>query len=596
MEVAIPVITLGALYVISNQKKRENFETQNSKIEDQLPNTHVPPINYPTTTNLSLPTNINYYPHPNTATDRYFQQDAYQKMVREEDSPPSIKFTSLTGNSVDPTTIEHNNMVPFFGSHVKQRTVNFDGNEGLLDSLQGAGSQQISKEAIAPLFKPQKNMGWAYGTPIATDFLQSRVNPGRNMSNVKPFETQNVGPGLARGYTTAGSGGFNSGMEARAKWIPKTVDELRIKTNPKITFGGVTLGAKRAVQNRGIEGKVEKYTPDTFYINSPERYFTTPTQEKGPTARSEEIFRPENRPETTREYFGTGELENKGPYIPGKYQQPHRPTLKADVEYPGPANAAGHWKSCSGSPPCRYGKEGYNAPMNERTLANAKGGRFLGVAGSVIGAVIAPIMDVLRPSRKENVIGNLRPTGNMDGPNQMYVYNPAEGTRTTTKETTEKNPYPLYINNQIPGGGYQSSPQQPTEQQRDSTNCSYIGDAGNTAGTSNAPVYNAEYNAHLNSNRSSLSTAPRGNAPAMGNMELFQGNQNIQVKKLDQDRLNNAIMPGVRGTGRSSEAQIYGTISGRPSLKQGINCERTQPDILNAFRCNPYTQSLSSSA
>ena len=52
------------------------------------------------------------------------------------------------------------------------------------------------------------------------------------MSNVKPFETQNVGPGLNQGYSTAGSGGFNSGMEAREKWIAKSVDELRIKTNP----------------------------------------------------------------------------------------------------------------------------------------------------------------------------------------------------------------------------------------------------------------------------------------------------------------------------------------------------------------------------
>ena len=133
----------------------------------------------------------------------------------------------------------------------------------------------IRKKAQAPLFAPQKNMGWAHGTPNMSDFFQSRVNPAMKMSNVKPFESQNVGPGLNRGYTTLGSGGFNSGMEARERWIAKSVDELRIKTNPKITFPGVMLGAKRAVQNRGIEGKIEKYRPDTFYINGPERYFTT---------------------------------------------------------------------------------------------------------------------------------------------------------------------------------------------------------------------------------------------------------------------------------------------------------------------------------
>ena len=30
-------------------------------------------------------------------------------------------------------------MVPFFGSHVTQRTVNLDGNESTLDNMQGAG-------------------------------------------------------------------------------------------------------------------------------------------------------------------------------------------------------------------------------------------------------------------------------------------------------------------------------------------------------------------------------------------------------------------------------------------------------------------------
>ena len=87
-----------------------------------------------------------------------------------------------------------------------------------------------------------------------SDFMQSRVNPAMKMANVKPFASQNVGPGLNRGFTTLGSGGYNAGMEARERWIAKSVDELRVKTNPKVTYGGVVLGAKSAVQNRGIEG------------------------------------------------------------------------------------------------------------------------------------------------------------------------------------------------------------------------------------------------------------------------------------------------------------------------------------------------------
>ena len=242
MEVAIPVVALGALYVISNQKKKENFEVREAKKEQELPNTYIPPVNYPVQTYGELGQNVNYYKNPNAATDKYYQQDSYEKSINKGLTKKAPVFHSLTGERVTAKDLKHNNMVPFFGSHVRQRTANLDGNESILDSMQGAGSQDICKKGQAPLFKPQKNMGWAHGTPNMSDFMQSRVNPAMKMSNVKPFETQNVGPGLNRGYTTAGSGGFNAGMEARDKWISKTVDELRIKTNPKVTYEGVTLG------------------------------------------------------------------------------------------------------------------------------------------------------------------------------------------------------------------------------------------------------------------------------------------------------------------------------------------------------------------
>ena len=68
------------------------------------------------------------------------------------------------------------------------------------------------------------------------------------------------GPGLDKGYTTQPSGGFNAGVEARKQWLPKTVDQLRTKTNPKVTFGLANHEGPAKVTNtlRGVEGRVEK--------------------------------------------------------------------------------------------------------------------------------------------------------------------------------------------------------------------------------------------------------------------------------------------------------------------------------------------------
>ena len=63
-----------------------------------------------------------------------------------------------------------------------------------------------------------------------------------------------------------------------------------------------------------------------------------------------------------------------------------------------------------------------------------------GIAGALVNALTAPLMDVLRPSRKENVIGNMRPMGNASGRGGVMnepVWNPADTPAHTIREQTE---------------------------------------------------------------------------------------------------------------------------------------------------------------
>jgi len=80
-------------------------------------------------------------------------------------------------------------------------------------------------------------------------------------------------------------------------------------------------------------------------------------------------------------------------------------------------------------------------------------------------------------------------------------------------------------------------------------------------------------------------------------MSLLNSDENIHIDKKDSDRDNNRLWvrngnPGVNGAIPSMET--YGKINVPQYYDNCINCDRIQPEILNAFKENPYTQSLSS--
>jgi hypothetical protein len=283
MELAIPLVALGGMYVISNQnknltkkevsKKKETFVNMGiktnlqstnteSRFNNYLPNTHVEPQNYPIMNNKELVDTVQEYPNPNVATDKYFNQNVYEK---REQAGKKIGDTiqqiySLSGDYMSSREFSHNNMVPFTRSKPFDQTYNVNNAETILDNYVGNGSQLIKKIEQAPLFKPEDNVQWAHGMPDMSDFYQSRVNPTNRNNMVKPFESIRVGPGLDKGYSADGSHGYNAGMEARDKWLPKTVDELRVATNPKQEYNLDNLQgpAQAVIKNVGIEGKIEK--------------------------------------------------------------------------------------------------------------------------------------------------------------------------------------------------------------------------------------------------------------------------------------------------------------------------------------------------
>ena len=180
MELALPLIALGGMYVISNNngnngnngnkktthttkdkhkdKYKESFQTMNNTT--QLPNTNIPPQNYPITNNRQLIDNVQEYPNPNQATDKYFNQNVYENKDRQGMHLDSHiqNFYSLTGEYMNTNMFTHNNMTPFNGAKPRGQVYNNNINESVLDNYVGSGSQVIKKIEQAPLFKPQENV------------------------------------------------------------------------------------------------------------------------------------------------------------------------------------------------------------------------------------------------------------------------------------------------------------------------------------------------------------------------------------------------------------------------------------------------------
>jgi hypothetical protein len=608
-EIAIPAVALGAMYILSNrneknEEKKEAFKSNRAinattlnmgSVETGAPSETK--INYPVQTFSDVGDSPASYPSPNAATDRYYQQEVYEKQVETPNDPTNMNmFKSLTGNVVQKKDIKFNNMVPYFGSTVKQRTVNHRGNESILDSYSGSGSQHIQKKEQAPLFAPQENLHYAHGTPSHTDFIQSRMNPSSKMDNTKPWEEIRVGPGLNKGFSDKGTSGFNAGMEARDKWIAKTVDQLRTTTNPKVTYslGSHEGPANSTVKSRGFEGRVEKNRPDTYYINTPDRWFTTTGQEKAQRARGKMELREENRPFTTREYYGGGTANQNGgsggARMEENYRKSSRPELASYDKYLGQAHNMSY-KTGGDNIKENYGRDGYKSYSNARSTTQHS--REFGVVSGLMKAVVAPVMDILRPSRKENVIGNMREQGNASGAygvGQARIWNPNDRAKTTIKEQTSEThdvAHPHYKHD----GGYATAKYDLKNQQRQTTNRPYTGNhAGSTYGAANGPVYNAAYNAQLNPYKEKLLETH----PNIGNQKLFTGEQNVKISKIGAQNPSQGLVSMPK---ESANISTYGEMTGKNARDAAYNTSsRIDSNLLTAFNNNPYTKSLNSVA
>ena len=211
----------------------------------------------------------------------------------------------------------HNNMVPFFGSHIYQNT-DPEAHQPLLERFTGQTNSATElrsqpKREIPSLQDRMPGQTYIYGTPADNVNLRDRYLASTLRTNVTPVEQVRVGPGISGTYDSKPRDGFHPYYRPPQR----NVDELRV--NPKNVYGGRLLPGKELVQNRGNIGEVFKRRPDTFYINDPRRWFKTTGSFTGPAIRENFVAYKQNREDTNVAYTGIAGSEGVSAQRPSVY-------------------------------------------------------------------------------------------------------------------------------------------------------------------------------------------------------------------------------------------------------------------------------------
>ena len=277
--------------------------------------------------------------------------------------------------------------------------------------------------------------------------IKNNMNRSLYKRNELPFEQIKVGIGLNKGFNSKPSGGFHP--DTREYVLPKSIDELRPASNPKLTYKGRVVKGKSINGKTSKMGKLEKNRPDTFYIQGSDRYLTTTGANLKETYRSEIIMKDTNRKFSREILPPAGPAVQKKETVRSKYKEDNKNTFKGS-KYRNAFNADS-WNNLNDGD---YGKNSIRAVENERQTTESR--THLSNFTSIVKALISPLLDIMKPTKLEEFEENNRISGNFgsSGSNKSVVWDPNDIARTTIKETNIDNDHTGHMNSLQKGVAY----------------------------------------------------------------------------------------------------------------------------------------------
>lgn len=558
-------------------------------------------------------------------------KELYSKTMRKEDKPKLDLNTEtgeiiskLTGTKITKQEFMTNSqgapMLPFFGSNVTQNT-NTEGMQRRLETFTGTGDYKNKKKREQkPLFKPTKNLTNINGAPNTLDKELERYNKSNINNNVLPFQQFKVGPGVNDNGGRKGKGGFHQyEVQDIARSNYKSIDELNVKQ--QITYTEPVKAGKQLNEQPSSNPNVNKNRPEKAFAQNMDNQWKTPGS----------IVKMANR--ENFEAVDWGKKQSKqlmGSAAPAQNVKPTKIAIAQKSKRNTYTNSGlrnvkivDSWTSDGEQ--ADYGKKSFKATPTERETTQLK--THTSNLTTIVNALINPFKDIAKATRKQNTIGNARPTGNMSAaiPKKQTAYDPNDIARTTLKEQTIENNHTGHVSvastsNKHKIYDYDTAPKitirntleavdynanvnynkgmghttneyvAPATQKQFISDYEYSGAANSI--TDKPTTYDADYNASLNVNKEQIA---RGRKPMGSNVKVVNGKDtltvayNKQMAEVNAERVEKTM---TYSKGPTNDNTVYSNL--KVNLSNNQNTDRINPEILKVFNENPYTQPLTS--
>jgi len=543
MEATILLGILGAGYLINKSSEVKEQKSEQKQLKPQ----QVYNTDYFDDYNKTVE-------HPNSLTDKYKTvkipgakvmnyQNIKDFINPVEEDPTSEYIYSLFGDGkIKKADFLTNNMgikvEPFF----KKAPPQIDLTENTkLSEHQGNKETYFKNKEKTPLF-PNEKSNMVFGASVYSDEDRSSIYVSDSMKNILPFEQiqehqiDDKNPVI--------------GDIQRQYYEKSSIDNIRTLNNQQLTYGGRILPGK-GIGKAGKIGQVFKHTPESDYFNSPDKWLVTNGAYIAKTERPEQIVPNTNRQFFNKQEFGIAGGDHEAQEYRSKYAVSSKQTFAGDIM----RNLGTDVDQMNNTTV----KDSYQMYPNERDVTSLR--TYDSNISSTFKDPTSRLMDPVRNTVKQTTINSA---------NNGYIAGPEMSTERLYDE----------IRN--------------TKKQFTSADSNYIGISGTNVPQ---PVNEDNYK--------NMETNPTKEIIAQGRYPTPQGEKyynsketyNIEIKKNENDYFNHRQTHYDRMNPEYLPKNTCNFTQFKNKLNDAsISNRTTDPNLLNAFKSNPYTQSLESFA